>query len=465
MITNFKINKTTIVLFTIFLTLLFFLIYFIIAKSNVKNKIYPHVYIDNNNVGYKTKQEILKMYQNKNKQLNYTLLTIIYKNEPIGTFSAELLNLHYNTDEIYEKAYLVGRSTHNPSRYLQQIYTIFNLNKYEFNTQIEYDRPVIEEFLDNIKNSYNVLPKNALFKFEKTRVTQFSEPKNGLKILDTQFLFAVRENIRKLKTNFNDNITINLNDEVLKPSVTLAGANTYGIEELIGVGQSDFTHSIPERIFNLTLATSKFNGVIIPRNTIFSFAETVGDISRLTGYKPAYIIKGGRTVLGDGGGVCQVSTTLFRAALNTGLPIIEQHPHAYRVSYYENDGKPGFDATIFAPSVDLKFKNNTLSNILIQTEIDTENNLLFFKLYGKGDNRKIDISPVTLFDVQPPPPPMFQEDPSLQKGITRQVDFPAWGGKTTFDYKVSLNGQMLFEKKFFSNYRPWQAVFLVGTKE
>jgi vancomycin resistance protein YoaR len=91
----------------------------------------------------------------------------------------------------------------------------------------------------------------------------------------------------------------------------LAQTNNFGIEELIGVGTSNFTHSAPERVYNVTLATSKFNGVLIPKGAVISFNDLVGDISSLTGYKQAYVIKNGRTVLGDGGGVCQVSTTLF----------------------------------------------------------------------------------------------------------------------------------------------------------
>ncbi|OGK34911.1 hypothetical protein A3F58_03750 [Candidatus Roizmanbacteria bacterium RIFCSPHIGHO2_12_FULL_37_9b] len=201
---------------------------------------------------------------------------------------------------------------------------------------------------------------------------------------------------------------------------------------------------------------------MIPKGSVFSFNDTVGDISSLTGYKPAYIIKSGKTVLGDGGGVCQVSTTLFRAALNAGLPILERTAHAYRVGYYENDSKPGFDATVFAPNPDLKIKNDSPASILIQTEVDQVNNLLYFRFYGKKDQRKIEISQVTVYDVVPPLPEIRQDDPTLKKGVIKQVDFPAWGAKAVFNYKVSNDDKVLFEKKFFSNYRPWQAVYLVG---
>ncbi len=131
------------------------------------------------------------------------------------------------------------------------------------------------------------------------------------------------------------------------------------------------------------MAASKFNGAIIEKGKEFSFNTVLGDVSTITGYVPGYVILNGKTVLGDGGGVCQVSTTMFRAALNTGLPITERHNHAYRVIYYENDQPPGMDATIYIPGVDLKVKNDTPAAILIQTEIDPDNLLLHFRLYGK----------------------------------------------------------------------------------
>ncbi|MBI3366652.1 VanW family protein, partial [Candidatus Roizmanbacteria bacterium] len=320
----------------------------------------------------------------------------------------------------------------------------------------------VRETISYIEEKYNKPAKNALFKFEKGRVVIFRPEEKGLKVESESILSDFKNSVEKLKSTKGDR-TITISSRIIEPEISLAQSNNYGIEEFIAGGTSDFTHSIPERIHNLTLASTKFNGVLIPKGKIFSFNETVGDISSLTGYKPAYIIKEGKTVLGDGGGVCQVSTTLFRAALNAGLPIVERYPHAYRVGYYENDSKPGFDATVFAPSVDLKIKNDTNAYILIETEIDKEKNLVSFKLFGKKDNRKIEISPAVLYDTQPPPPTLYQDDPTLKKGQTKQIDFAAWGGKAYFTYKVTYQNNKTEDKKFFSNYKPWQAIFLQGT--
>jgi vancomycin resistance protein YoaR len=437
---------------------------FLKQEKNIGDKIYPNVYLDKQNFGLKTKEEVVNFYKKKSSKLNNASVTVFYADSPISTFSAQNLGLKYDGDTIAERAYLIGRSSNQPSKYLQKFLAIFNLRKYYFESQIVYDNSEVKDFLDVSQEKYNLAAKNALFKFEKGRVVEFRKETDGLKIKSNQFLPDFDKAIADFKAD-NSNKKITLGSEVIKPEIKLSDINEYGIEEFIAEGKSDFTHSIAQRVHNLTLAASKFNGVLIPKGKVFSFNDAVGDISALTGYQPAYVIKEGKTVLGDGGGVCQVSTTLFRAALNAGLPIIERNAHAYRVGYYENDSQPGFDATVYGPTVDLKIKNDTPGYILIETEIDAENNLLYFKFFGKKDNRRIEISKATVYDVVPALPPKYQDDPTLKKGVTKQIDFAAGGAKAFFTYKVFQGNSKVIDEKFFSNFRPWAAVYLVGTGE
>ena len=169
--------------------------------------------------------------------------------------------------------------------------------------------------------------------------------------------------------------------------------------------------------------------------------------------------------MGDGGGVCQVSTTLFRAALAAGLPITERHQHAYRVGYYEEDSGPGIDAAVYSPSVDLKFKNDTGGHILIQSYVDRVNMRITFQLYGTKDGREVNISTPVILSQSPAPEPLYQDDPNLPKGEIKQVDFAAAGANVYFTRSVKKDGKITISDKFVSNYRPWQAVFLRGTKE
>lgn len=433
------------------------------VQTSVGDTIYPQTYIDGIDMGHKTKEEALKLLTKRDEYYNDALLEVMYKDAKIATFSGEELKLKRDIDTKVDQAYLIGRTDHLPSRIAQQMNALLKLRIFSFNTEIRYDTNVVDQFIKQSEDVYNRDPKNALFTFENGKVTSFKADEPGMKIKSEEFLMNLKKEIQTISDK-KKHVSVTLKEEEIKPDITLAEANDFGIEELIGEGHSDYSHSIASRIHNLILAATKFDGVIVPKGETFSFNSLVGDISSSTGYQPAYVIKNGRTVLGDGGGVCQVSTTMFRAALNTGLPITERHAHAYRVSYYENDSEPGFDATIYSPTVDLKFKNDTPGAILIQMEVDKANHLLAFKFYGKKDDRKVEISPSTVWDVAPPPEPLYEDDPTLPSGTVKQVDYAAWGAKAKFEYKVfDKNGEVLQNDTFYSSYRPWQAVFLRGT--
>ncbi len=407
---------------------------------------------------------MIEYFSKKNEILNKVNVSILYQNEPIATFSGAQLQIKYNGQAVADRAYLIGRSSNFYSGLYQKLATLWNWQRFDFFVPVEYEKTVIQEFIDNTQDKYNRPARNALLQFNNGKVTGFRQEEKGTVILSDKFYDDLATAINSLSQQESDKI-ISLESKPVEPEITLANSNNYGIEEFIAEGQSNYSHSIPGRIHNVILASSKFNGILIPKNRVFSFNDIVGDISSTTGYEQAYIIKGGKTVLGDGGGVCQVSTTLFRAALNAGLPIIERYPHAYRVSYYENDSKPGFDATVFAPSVDLKIKNDTPAYLLIETDIDQNSNILKFKLYGKKDSRRIEIGTPVLYDVQSPPPDLYQDDPTLKKGEIKQVDFAAWGSKANFTYKVYKNNQLIINTNFFSSYKPWQAIYLRGTAD
>lgn len=455
----------TVLLIVVLFALSFFIVYKIEKmEDSLRNKIFPNIFLDNLLIEGKTKTDLEKWQKEKDQILSQLELTIIYHNKPIATFSAKQTNLHSNIAEIGDRAMIIGRTPLFFPRFYQLITSFFRTEKYKFFSSIIYNKDPFKDFIAISEEAYNKPAKNALFQFKNDRVTSFRQEEKGLKILTDLFYQDLDQQIQNLKIN-PKKLSIILNDQIVNPEIILSEANQFGIKELIAEGESNFSYSITNRVHNITVAASRFNGVLIPKGKEFSFNENIGDISALTGYQQAYIIKEGKTVLGDGGGVCQVSTTFFRAALNAGLPITERQAHAYRVNYYENDSKPGLDATTFAPSVDLKFINDTPAYILIQTDVNTENNILIIKLYGKKDERKITLSPIIIYDLTPPLPSVYQEDPTLKKGVTKQVDFAAGGAKSKFDYKVTLADKTIFEKTFFSIYRPWAAVYLVGTKE
>lgn len=339
----------------------------------------------------------------------------------------------------------------------QQLLSFISFDKVTNKVKMGLNKVTFGTFVEDISNEVNELPRGQVTAVaDGTRVLSFVITRDG-KDLD----------VGKFTDDFKNSLFGTRSDVALSVNAVSGPADQekYGIFALIGEGTSHFAHSIPNRIHNIALASERTNGVLVAPGAIYSLNDSIGEVSAKTGYSLAYIIQGNRTVLGEGGGVCQVSTTVFRAVLNAGLPVVMRYPHAYRVGYYEQDMGIGFDASVFQPSWDFKFKNDTSAYILVQTSIDLNDLSLTFRLYGTPDGRTVEISPVAVTNQSPPPAPLYQDDPTLPKGTTVQVESPAWGANAVFTRTVKRAGEVLYADSFSSSYQPWRAVYLVGTKK
>lgn len=416
--------------------------------------------------GLKLDQESLKQsltsYIQTGEKISRTTLPVQIA-KPTLTYSGAL-NIKKTLDKLKLNPLNLKVEAQDYYLYLNQVLGMADLKngKTESDTTLSLDQTKLEGYLSLIGKEVDIPVIEPQFKFDqvgnngKGKVVEFQPPQEGKKL-----------NLQKSAELINQTLSsgevksINLSIDKIQTKNKLV--NELGIKELLGRGISNFAGSIPNRIYNVTLTASKLNGVLVPPGETFSFLDTVGDISADSGYKQAYIIKNGRTVLDDGGGVCQDSTTLFRSVLNAGLPVIARTAHAYRVGYYEQGFPPGLDATVFSPTVDFKFKNDTKFHILIQTY--TYGNTLYVDLYGTSDERVSEVSTPAVTNKTPPPPELRQDDPTLPRGQVKQVDFSAEGAQVVFTRKVTRGGEALINETYKSNYRPWQAVFLVGTKD
>lgn len=436
---------------------------FLIFKYNYKNVVYPGVMINGVNFGGKSKADVYNFFKTKNFQIK-DVNFVFTSDKGIATASAGQIDFGYNSTLLSEQAYNLGRS----KNLLSDVSQIIQMYLYGVNLgpSYSYSQDKLTTALSPLSEKITDKPIDAQFKFENGRVTTFKPSVDGHAIditnLDGQIL---SKSLTVLSSQKNAVIIIPLQIKIIEPAITTDKANNLGIKELIGEGHSLFYHSIPSRIHNVALGATRVNGVLVAPGETFSFNKALGDVSAFTGYQQAYVIQNGKTVLGDGGGICQVSTTFFRAVLNAGLPVVERHAHAYRVGYYEEDSPPGIDATIFVPSVDLKFKNDTGNYILIQSQVDLDNLSLAFYLYGTKDGRTVTMTKPVITNQAPPPPDLYQDDPTLPKGVIKQTDFSAWGANVYFTRTVMKNGQVIIFDKFVSNYQPWQAAYLRGTKE
>lgn len=151
-----------------------------------------------------------------------------------------------------------------------------------------------------------------------------------------------------------------------------------------------------DRSGNIRLAAAKINGCTVKSGEIFSFNGTVGERTEESGFKPAKIIEDGKFVLGFGGGVCQVSTTLYNAALLSGLEIVEYHPHSLQVGYVA----PSRDAMVSGSYFDLKFKNNRLTPIYVRVNCGLGS--ITCTVYGESDGYKYSLKSTVINTVPRP---------------------------------------------------------------
>lgn len=326
------------------------------------------------------------------------------------------------------------------------------------NPYVSFNTEKIKSYLDDISPKVNIDPKDAKFTFADGKVTVY-RPSSPGQVLNATTAAGI---IVKTLEDKNASRELKIELEAKKPTLDESVANNisqYGIKELVGTATTSFTRSPQNRIHNIKNGASYLNGIIIKPGEEFSTISYLGKIDGSTGYLPELVIKEDKTTPEFGGGLCQVSTTLFRAAMNAGLKITERRNHSYRVSYYEPP--VGMDATIYSPKPDLKFINNTPAHILVQSSV--EGTRITFNFYGTSDGRRVEISQPNMFDVTEPGEPIYTVDPAMAPGEVKQTEKPHAGAKASFTYKVfSREGNAVVDQKFTSSYIPWPARFVKG---
>jgi len=326
--------------------------------------------------------------------------------------------------------------------------------------QVGVDPAAMTAFLGPLASGLERRPENARFIFnDETRQLDLFQDSIDGRMLDIP---ATIEAINAGLAIGEHSIGLAFQTE--QPAVSgTATAADLGITELVVSTKTYFTGSSNDRIQNIRIASSAFHGLLVaPRETV-SMVDAMGDISLDAGYAEALIIIGNRTVKGVGGGVCQVSTTFFRAVFYGGYQIDERHPHAYRVGYYEqgpNSPGPGLDATVFAPLVDFRFTNDTDHWLLMETYLYA--NALEWKFYSAKDGRVVSWETTGARNVVEAPEPLYKENPELPQGKIKQVDYEADGADITVTRTVLRDGQVLHNDVIRTHYLPWRAIYEYG---
>ncbi len=331
--------------------------------------------------------------------------------------------------------------------------------------QASIDENPMRALLAEAQAGLHVDPQNTRFVFnDETRLLDVIQPAViGRELNIDGSITAIKAGISAGQH------TIALAFDLTQPAVTndMTGAQL-GITELLVAEQTYFRGSSTARLQNIRTAAARFHGLLIAPGETFSMAQALGDISLDNGYAEALIIVDNRTVQGVGGGVCQVSTTLFRTAFMAGLPIIERHAHAYRVKYYEqtsgghSNSLAGLDATVYFPLVDLKFVNDTPYWILMETYIYSGSSMLEWKFYSTSDGRTVDWDTTGPVNVVAPPKDVYKQNDELKKDEIEQVDWAVEGADVTVYRTVMRNGSFYIQDSFFTHYEPWPNIFEYG---
>lgn len=316
--------------------------------------------------------------------------------------------------------------------------------------EVTLNKERVEDYLQyNIAPEINRLAKMPQFIIEDEKVKDWEPGSSGRKLL-------LEENAQNIVDNLlqeDEAISLEVEEIFYEEAEGLVSE----IREIIGTGHSNFAGSPYNRVHNIKLGADTYDGIIINPGEEFSTLKHLGPVNASTGYLPELIIKEGETIPEYGGGLCQISTTLFRTALQAGLPITARQAHSYRVSYYE---PAGTDASIYNPWPDLKFLNDTDYHILIQSRIEGTD--IYFDFWSTDDGRIVELTDPVLYNITPPPPTKYIESEDLDPGEKKCTEKARHGANTHFDYTVIYPDDEKVEERFNSHYVPWQEVCLIG---
>jgi len=343
----------------------------------------------------------------------------------------------------------------------EQLATMLTVEARDGALHVTLDKEPLRSFLTGLSTTLAIEPVDARFHFnERTKRLEAITPSREGRALDVEgSLTAIVQEllaghhqvplvVRPVPPRYPDTLT----------------AEESGITELVAEGDSYFIGSPSGRDHNIRLAASKFDGLVIAPGETFSFNRYLGEVSAEAGYDESYVTLGEQLAIEVGGGICQVSTTAFRAAFWGGYPILERWPHNHRVGYYElmNAGV-GMDATIYSPLVDFRFLNDRPYPLLIETEIEEHAHRLIFRFYSTGDGRRVEKEGPAISDETAPGPPVYRLDEKLPPGTVKQWQKEVNGLTATIRRRVySASGDLLFEDTFVSKYAPRRAIYYYG---
>jgi len=419
-------------------------------------ELYDGIYIDDISVGGKTVAEAREMVQAQINQKAQDIRLSVLVGESTTGFTGADLEITSDLEDILNQATQLGREGTIQERYdyVQQL----PQNPVKFTTTVSYSAAPLEQKIRAIANVYHVDPvEPAITAFTPTEEEKFtySEGKPGSMIDGDSLWLQVQEavNSQRYGTVIADMVAV-------EPQSSVEDLKQY--TQLITRFTSKMTKD-SNRISNIKLACSSITGTILAPGQEFSYNTVVGKRTAEAGYKEAGVIISGMSDVGLGGGVCQVSGTLFNAAVRANCQITERNKHSYVLGYLD----AGTDATVdYDSKKDLRFVNTAETPIYLY--MYTENLNVIAEIYGAAlpNGQTIDIKTEVLSRTKPGSEPVLTKDSRIPQGTTKEAS--GHTGVEVNVYKVTLDSdgdQISKELLHYDNYKVIQPKILCNPKD
>jgi len=320
--------------------------------------------------------------------------------------------------------------------------------------KVTLDKTAFASSIHALAKDIEVESKSGKIEVKDGKIVKFEAGTNGLKV-------NIDKTLDPVLSSWPASSTFPLIVDEERGQITGDDLEQFGIKELIGTGVSDFRASPPNRLKNIRKAVYEHvNGTLIAPGETFSMLKNLGPVDQQHGWYSELVIKGDKTTPEFGGGLCQIGTTMFRAALATGLPVTERRNHSYRVVYYE---PAGTDATIYEPAPDLKFVNDTGKYIFLNAYV--KGTQVFFEMWGTNDGRQVTQTKSHIYNITSPPPVKLTETLDLPPGKKKCSESAHAGADADFSTSVTYADGTKREETYHSHYRPWGAVCLIGVEK
>lgn len=347
--------------------------------SKYSSRIYPGLWIEDVNVGGKTKEEARKAIIEKHNNIIKGKDFTIKVNDKKYIIDTSKLNMQYNYGDAIDNAFDNGRQGNIFKKYT----SIAFANKKVFQLNHTYNYDSVDTVIKNIEKENNIKTVNASLSKSISNEFIINKEKFGYEIN----VEKLKQDIRKKINNIEEEKDLEIKAELNKVEPKIKENDLKSINSKISSFTTNFQTSNDNRSTNINISANAISGKILMPGDVFSFNDVVGERSVERGYKTATVIIDNKFTDDIGGGICQVSTTLYNAILRANIPSTERIHHSIPSTYVGL----GLDATVAYGLLDYKFKNTLSYPIYIESVIENKN--ITFNVYSNSSltDKKYDI--------------------------------------------------------------------------